>query len=549
LFRYFRIIFLLLANVRLLNMNKIVECVPNFSEGRDEAKIGLIVNAIASVPEIFVLDYDIDPDHNRTVVTFTGEPHAVIEAAFRGAATALELIDLNHHKGAHPRIGALDVLPFVPIRGISMDECVLLARHAGERIAHELRVPVYLYEKAATRIDRIDLADVRRGEFELLRQEIGTNPDRKPDFGEPRIHLTGGAVAVGARSILIAYNINLATADLSIAKKIAKAVRGRDGGLKYVKALGMELKSSNQVQVSMNLVNYKATPIYRVYEMVKLEASRYGVAIAGSKIVGLVPQAALNSCIEFYLQFENFNEDLIFEHRLQAEIDKHEVIVDPTAPAEYTHDFADERAQSPTIDEFADEISDANLSPDSGTVAAYVGALAAAIASLVCNQTIGQHTPASAEVRAILKQIEQLTADLRLAVTEEAEGRARLMDAIALPRETEAENLARATAVEDAARNALAVPLRVAQSSLEVLEWLSVLAEIGNPSALPNIAAGAQMAMAAIRGSAYNVLSQLNSINDDDFNRSHRSELSDLINRGKEMADEIEMLFYRLYPN
>jgi glutamate formiminotransferase / formiminotetrahydrofolate cyclodeaminase len=548
LFRYFRIISLLLANVRLLNMNKIVECVPNFSEGRDEAKIGLIVNAIASVPEIFVLDYDIDPDHNRTVVTFTGEPHAVVEAAFRAAATALELIDLNHHKGAHPRIGALDVLPFVPIKGISMDECVLLARHTGERIAHELRVPVYLYEKAATRMDRIDLADVRRGEFELLRQEIGTNPDRKPDFGEPRIHLTGGAVAVGARSILIAYNINLATGDISIAKKIAKAVRGRDGGLKYVKALGIELKSSNHVQVSMNLVNYKATPIYRVYEMVKLEAARYGVAIAGSRIVGLVPQAALSSCIEFYLQIENFNEDLIFEHRLQSEMEKHEVVVDST-PAEYTADLADEREQSPTIDEFADEISDANLSSDSGTVAAYVGALAAAIASLVCNQTIGLHTPASAEVRAILKQIEQLTADLRLAVTEEAEGRARLLDAIALPRETEAENLARATAVEDAARNALAVPLRVAQSSLEVLEWLSVLAEIGNPSALPNIAAGAQMAMAAIRGSAYNVLSQLVSINDDDFNRSHRFELNDLINRGKEMADEIEMLFYRLYPN
>ncbi|MCI0663708.1 MAG: glutamate formimidoyltransferase [Acidobacteria bacterium] len=529
-------------------MNKIVECVPNFSEGRDEAKVGLIINAIASVPEIFVLDHDIDADHNRTVITFIGEPQAVVEASLRGAATALELIDLNHHKGAHPRFGALDVLPFIPIKGISMGECVKLARHAGERLARELRIPVYLYEKAATRMDRIDLADVRRGEFEGLRDEIGTNPDRKPDFGETRIHLTGGAIAVGARSMLIAYNINLGTGDLTIAKKVAKAVRGRDGGLKYVKALGMQLKNRNQVQVSMNLVNYQATPIYRVYEMVKMEAVRYGVAIAGSKIVGLVPQAALNSCIEFFLQIENFNDDSIFEHRMRSEMAKQDGVVELTPQPEYPHDLAAEIAPSPTIDEFVDEVSDATLAPDGGTVAAYAGALAAALATLVCNLTIGQHTPAAAEVRAILKQIEQLSADLRLAVSEETEGRARILDALDLRRETEGEKLARAIAVEDAAKNALAVPLRVAQSSLEVLEWLSVLAEIGNPAAFPNIATGAQLAMAAIRGAVYNVLSQLTSINDEDFNRSQRSELSDLINRGKEMADEIEMLFFRLYP-
>jgi len=526
-------------------MKKIVECVPNFSEGRDEAKVGLLINAIASVPEIFVLDHDIDADHNRTVITFIGEPQAVVEAAFRGAATALELIDLNHHKGTHPRFGALDVLPFIPIKGITMDECVKLARHAGERIASELRIPVYLYEKAATRMDRIDLADVRRGEFEGLRKDIVTNPDRKPDFGEPRIHMTGGAVAIGARTMLIAYNINLATGDLSVAKKVARAVRGRDGGLKYVKALGMQLKDRNQVQVSMNLVNYQATPIYRVFEMVRMEAARYGVAIAGSKIVGLVPQAALNSCIEFFLQIDNFNEDSIFEHRMRSEMARQEGIDEMTPRLE---DHAAEVAQSPTIDEFVEEVSNATLAPDGGTVAAYAGALAAALATLVCNLTIGQHTPAAAEVRAILKQIEQLSADLRLAVSEEAEGRASILDALALPRETEAEKLARAIAVEDAAKNALAVPLRVAQSSLEVLEWLSVLAEIGNPAAFPNIATGAQVAMAAIRGAIYNVLSQLTSINDDDFNRSHRSDLSDLIHRGKEMADEIEMLFFRLYP-
>ena len=276
-------------------MNKIVECIPNFSEGRDATIVNAIASAIASVPQVFVLDQTMDSDHHRSVITFAGEPEAVLEAAVLAAARAVELIDLNHHTGEHPRMGAIDVLPFVPIKGVTMSDCVALARRAGERIARELRLPVYLYEHAATRPERLDLANVRRGEFEGLREVIDVNPAHAPDFGEAQVHPTAGAVAIGARAPLIAYNINLATEDLALAKKIAQAIRGRDGGLQYVKALGFELTARRQVQVSMNLVNYEATPVFRVFELVRREAARYGVNLVGSEIIGLIPQAALNA--------------------------------------------------------------------------------------------------------------------------------------------------------------------------------------------------------------------------------------------------------------
>ncbi|HKX32727.1 MAG TPA: glutamate formimidoyltransferase [Blastocatellia bacterium] len=537
-------------------MNKIVECIPNFSEGCDEAKIELIAQAIASVPDVFVLNQTMDVDHHRSVITFAGEPEAVVEAAMRAAETAIELIDLNRHSGAHPRIGALDVLPFVPIHGVTMDECVVLARHTGERVARELQIPVYLYEKAASRPERVDLADVRRGEFEGLSREIRFNPDRKPDYGESKIHPTAGAMAIGARYPLIAYNINLATENLGIAKKIAKAVRGRDGGLPYVKALAVDLKSRHQVQVSMNLVKYQVTPIFRVFEMVKREALRYGVNVAGSEIVGLIPQAALNACSEFYLQLENYDEGLVLEHRLQLALAESMLepepddqgpaqveIVEPVQKPIYQDKF-----DSPSIDSFALEVSAGTPIPDGGSVAAYAGALAASLGSMVCNLTIGQKATVEAEIRGALNQLEQLSEDLRLAMIEEEESRVRVLDALALPRETEAEKLARTSAIEDATRSAIAVPWRVANSAMEVLELLNELSEIGNPGAFANLAIGAQLAMAALRGAVYDVLSQLFSLNDEDFNRSRRADLSSLVTRGQELTDEIEALFFRLYP-
>jgi glutamate formiminotransferase len=271
---------------------------------------------------VVLLDRESDADHNRSVVTFVASPDAIVDAAIAGARKAAELIDLNKHTGEHPRMGATDVIPFVPISGVTMDDCVALARACGERMWNELAVPVYLYEKAATRTERENLAAIRKGQFEGIRDEIAAKESRRPDFGEARVHPTAGITAVGARPPLIAYNVNLGTSDIEIANKIARAVRHLSGGLRYVKALGFELKDRGIVQVSMNMVNYEGTPLFRAFEMIKREAERYGVPVIGSEIVGLVPQQALNAVADFYLQLEDFGQEQILEHRLQAAMEE-----------------------------------------------------------------------------------------------------------------------------------------------------------------------------------------------------------------------------------
>jgi glutamate formiminotransferase len=295
---------------------KLVECVPNFSEGRRPEVIDEIVGAMLAVPGVRLLGKEMDPNHNRAVVTIVGEPEPLLEGAFRGIAKAAVLIDLRSHEGEHPRMGAADVVPFVPVRGVTMQDCVALARRLGERVGKELGIPVYLYECAASRPDRENLADVRRGQFEGLCGEIGTNPERDPDFGPRKIHPSAGAVAIGARAFLVAYNINLGTSDVTVAKAIAKAIRHSTGGLRYVKAMGFELKDRGIVQVSINMVNFEGTPLFRVFELVKAEAQRYGVPVIGSEIVGLVPEDALIACAEFYLKLESFKRDQILEYRL-----------------------------------------------------------------------------------------------------------------------------------------------------------------------------------------------------------------------------------------
>jgi len=295
---------------------KLVECVPNFSEGRRPEVIDEIVGAMVAVPGVRLLDKEMDPNHNRAVVTIVGEPEPVLEGAFRGIAKAAVLIDLRSHEGEHPRMGAADVVPFVPVRGVTMQDCVALARRLGERVGTELGIPVYLYECAATRPGRENLAEVRKGQFEGLCREIGSNPERDPDFGPKKIHPSAGAVAVGARAFLVAYNINLGTTDVAVAKAIAKAIRHSTGGLRYVKAMGFELKDRGIVQVSINMVNFEGTPLFRVFELVRVEAERHGVPVVGSEIVGLVPEDALIACAEFYLRLEGFKRDQILEYRL-----------------------------------------------------------------------------------------------------------------------------------------------------------------------------------------------------------------------------------------
>jgi len=294
-------------------MQKIVECVPNFSEGRRREVVDRIVEAIKGVPDVMVLDVEADADHNRSVVTFVGEPEAVEEAAFRGIAQAAELIDLRQHEGRHPRMGAADVVPFLPIRGVTMEECVEMARRLGKRVGEELNIPVYLYEEAATRPERKNLADIRRGEYERIAEEIGKEPSREPDFG-PAVMGSAGASAIGARAPLVAFNVYLNTNNVKIAKAIARAVRYSNGGLRYVKALGLLVEG--RAQISMNLTDFQQTPILRVLDLIRNEAARWGVSVTESEIVGLVPAEALLDAGVSALGLHRFKPDQILENRI-----------------------------------------------------------------------------------------------------------------------------------------------------------------------------------------------------------------------------------------
>ena len=294
---------------------KLIESVPNFSEGRNEEVVRSILEEARKFENVWILDWSMDYDHNRSVVTLIGYPDQIVDALFNMTKKATELIDLRKHRGEHPRMGATDVIPFVPVMNTTMEECVELSKELGKRIGEELRIPVYLYERSATKPERENLANIRKGEFEGFFEKI-KDPNWKPDFGPREVHPTAGVVAVGAREYLIAFNVNLGTDNLNIAKKIAKAVRHISGGFRYVKAIGVELKDRGMVQVSMNLTNYKKSPIFRVFEVIKREAQRYGVPVVGSEIIGLIPLKALVDVADFYLQLEDFDYTRIIENKL-----------------------------------------------------------------------------------------------------------------------------------------------------------------------------------------------------------------------------------------
>jgi glutamate formiminotransferase len=299
-----------------MDSSRLVECIPNFSEGRRPERVQLIADAITAVKPACVLDTHIDPDHNRSVITFAAPPETVVEAAVNAVRRASELIDMRTHRGEHPRLGATDVLPFVPWRGVTMDNCVWIAHEAGAVIARELSIPVYFYERAALRPERVNLEDVRRGALELLREQITTNPERAPDEGLSRTHDSAGAIAVGARPFLIAFNVILRSNDIAVARQIARTIRARNGGLPFLKALGFSLQTRGLVQVSMNLVNYEVTGMAAAYEAVQREAERLGVEIESTEIVGLIPQNALDRHAPYFPKLENFSDSKILEHQL-----------------------------------------------------------------------------------------------------------------------------------------------------------------------------------------------------------------------------------------
>jgi glutamate formiminotransferase / formiminotetrahydrofolate cyclodeaminase len=506
-------------------MNRLVECVPNFSEGRKPEVIERLAQAVESVEGAVVLDTHMDADHNRSVITFVAEAEQVVEAAVRVVALAAVLIDLRQHKGEHPRLGATDVLPFVPVRGVTMEDCVRLAHEAGERIALELGIPVYFYERAARRPDRVNLEDVRRGGYELLREEIASLERRAPDVGPSRLHENAGAVVVGARPLLVAYNVNLQTDDISIARRIARAVRGRDGGLRYLKALGFELETRGIVQVSMNLIDYERTQLHHAFEAVRREAKRYGVSVVGSEIVGLIPQAALDRAAEYHLQIENFAPGLVLENRIAAAFTG--------------------KGEKETVRDFAEAVASAEPAPGGGAAAAQAASLGAALGEMIGHLTEGREKFADVEqeIEEALAELAPLRSSLRLAAMRDAESFERVVDARSLPRSTEDERALRASEIEAALKGAATVPLEIANLTVQVLELLETLAEIGNPVALSDAATGAQLALAAVASARYNVLVNTAEIEDEEFSREHRSRADDLMERARGSAARVEAMF------
>ena len=466
-------------------MQPLVECVPNFSNGRDPAVYGQIADAIRGVAGVQVLDVSADADHNRTVITFVGGPDEVVEAAFRAIQTARDLIDLDHHQGEHPRIGATDVCPFVPVRGINTEGCVALARRLGKRVGEELGVAVYLYGAAATRPERESLADIRKGQYELWKQEVATNPRRQPDYGpaEPR---PWGATVIGARPFLIAYNLYLNANDAAVAEQIAKAVRFSSGGLRYVQARGFLVEG--QAQVSMNLTNFERTPIYRVQEMVRREAAQHGLTITRAELVGLIPQKALLDAARWYLQIEPFRDDQVLDLRLES------AAADAARPSALPLDEA---------------VAAATPTPGGGSVAAQTGALAAALAQMAAGLTVGRkrYADVAEEAGRVLDEADTIRRQLMAAIREDS---AAFENILAVARDKSLDEEAKATAMEAATVVAGEVPLRVVHLCRDAARLAQTIATIGNVNAATDAAVGAIMARAAADGAGLNV--RINSI-------------------------------------
>ena len=491
-------------------MSTLVECVPNFSEGRDKKVVDTIIDAM-KVPGVYLLDRESDTDHNRSVITLVGEADAVAEAAIRGVGKAAELIDLNKHQGAHPRMGAADVVPFIPIEGVTIEDCVALAKRVGQEIWKRYQVPVFLYEAAATHPDRQNLENIRRGQFEGLREEVKTNPSRRPDFGEARLHATAGATVVGARKALIAYNVFLNTKDVKVAKKIAKAIRFSSGGLRYVKAAGFEVRG--MAQVSMNLTDFEQTPIARVYEFVRREAARYGVLPASSEIVGLIPKRALEDAAEWFLQVENFDSSLILENRLAGVMGGKMAVGGLRAGAE----------------PFIEQLAAPTATPGGGSASAAVGAMAAALGSMVAGMSRGKkaYVQYEAQLSTSLSRLAQLREELKAAIDADSASYNQVMAAYKQAKSS-ASPEAGAGVIETAMKGATTVPLETAGKAHEVSEIVASLRPITNPNMASDLTVATALARAAVQGALSNVEINLALIKDADFVALIRSKAAGL---------------------
>ena len=488
---------------------KIIECIPNFSDARRPEVIEAIMEAVASVPGVHILDRHSDMDHNRTVLTFIGDPAGVEEAAYLGIAKAAELIDLNQHQGEHPRMGAADVVPFVPITDVTMQECIEIARRLSKRVADTLNIPVYLYEAASTRPDRVNLEDIRRGEYEGIKETIATDPYREPDFG-PKVMGPAGAVVIGAREPLIAYNIFLNTPDVSIAEKIARRVRNSSGGFHFVKGMGVLV--DGLAQVSMNLTNYRRSPMAQVTEFVRREAQRYGAGIDHTEIVGLVPSRAIINAGRYYLQLDGFEHEQLLENRL----------------------FAVQGTQADSTQKsFLDEVAEGTTAPGGGSAAAYAGALGAALAVMVARLTTGRqkYKDVEEECWQAIEKGEALRKDLTEAIELDAQSFEGILIARRLPRDTEENIQIREDAIKEASFTAAATPLHTAEMCLEVMKLARRMAEIGNINTISDAASGVYQARAGLESAFLNV--EINLIG-----YEHESKAIALLNQGRHLREE-----------
>jgi glutamate formiminotransferase/formiminotetrahydrofolate cyclodeaminase len=501
-------------------MTQLIECIPNFSEARRPEVIDQIVAAIKSVEGARLLDCSSDMDHNRTVVTFAGPPFAVEEAAFRAVKTAAELIDLNNHQGEHPRIGATDVVPFVPLSDATMDECIAMARRLGERVGSELNMPVYLYEAAAARPERVNLENIRKGQYEGLKTEIESDPERAPDYGPAKLG-TAGATVIGARNPLIAFNVYLTTSDVDIAKKIARAVRQSSGGMRYVKGLGLLVEG--RAQVSMNLTNFRETPVARVVEMIRREAQRYGVGIHHSELVGLIPQDALTDAAVWYMQLDQFDKEQILESRL---FESHASTPNENGPS------------------FVEELAAPTPTPGGGSAAAYAGAIGAGLVAMVAGLTIGKkkYADVEAEMQAIRVVAENLRKELTQAVDDDASAFEAVMGAYRLSKENEELAAVRSSAIVTATLNAAHVPLHVAEDVVKVMELALKCVRKGNLSAISDAMSGFAMCRAALTAAGYNVRININSLEDKSAGEKMLAELKELEAKADNLEKDIRQV-------
>jgi glutamate formiminotransferase/formiminotetrahydrofolate cyclodeaminase len=496
-----------------VKMKTIVECVPNFSEGRRTEVVDAILGEITGVAGITLLDAHSDPDHNRTVVTYVGEPAQVEEAAFRAIKKAGALINMDEHRGEHPRLGATDVVPFIPIAGVTMPECVAMAKRLGQRVGEELGIAVYLYANAAQKPEREALANIRRGQYEAIKAEIGTNPARDPDFG-PRKLGTAGAVVIGARGPLVAYNIYLGTPDVNIAQKVADVVRFSKGGFRYVMAKGLLV--GGQAQVSMNLTDFRRTSIAVVQEAVRREAARYGCHITHSEVVGLLPQEAMIDAAAYYLQVKGFEQAQILENRLGG------------------------GEQSLVPEAFLNATADGTPTPGGGSVSALAGALAAALAAMVARLTVGKAKYAAVhpQMNEAITQIEPLRSKLTHIIDEDNAAFDAVIEANRLPQDTDTEKATRRAAIQLATLKAAQVPLETMRLATHVLEIAVTIAALGNPNSMTDVGVAGHLARAAVEGAGMNVRVNVTSLDPTSVN-ALLDEVKLLRARAAELADKI----------